>query len=67
MTNFDYIQTLTNNEMARFLRDNVSIIFDVITDESINCWRDDEAQALELELWAKWLNEEHEEKHNNDK
>ncbi len=58
MNNFEYIKTLSKDEMIRFLMEDVSEVFDEITDEMINYWREDEAQSAELEMWEEWLSEE---------
>lgn len=59
MNNFEYIKTLSKDEMARFIMGAVSEAFDVITDEMCNCWRDEEAQAIGLDMWKEWLSAEH--------
>lgn len=59
MNNFEYIKTLSKDEMIKFLMEDVSEVFDEITDEMINYWREDEAQSAELEMWEEWLSEEH--------
>lgn len=59
MNNFEYIKTLSKDEMVKFLMEDVSEVFDEITDEMINYWREDEAQSAELEMWEEWLSEEH--------
>lgn len=58
MNNFEYIKTLSKDEMVKFLMEDVSEVFDEITDEMINYWREDEAQSAELEMWEEWLSEE---------
>ncbi len=59
MNNFEYMRTLTKDELVKFLMEDVSEVFDEITDEMINYWREDEAQSAELEMWEEWLSEEH--------
>ena len=59
MTNFEYIKTLPKNEMAKFIINNMTEVFDKVMNETILCWREDEARAVELKAWEKWLNEEH--------
>lgn len=55
MTNYEYIKTLPKDKMPEFIIDSMSEIFDTAIEESINCWRDDEARAAELDVWRKWL------------
>ena len=53
------MKTLSKDEMAKFIMEPMSEAFDVITDEMCNCWRDEEAQAIGLDMWKEWLNAEH--------
>ena len=50
MNNFEYMKTLSKDEMAEFIMKPVSEAFDVIIDEMCNCWRDEEAQAIGLDI-----------------
>ena len=59
MNNFEYIKTLSKDEMARFIMKNMFEVFNEITDEMINYWREDEAQSAGLDMWRKWLDKEH--------
>ena len=59
MNNFEYIKTLSKDEMARFIMKDMFEVFNEITDEMINYWREDEAQATGLDMWRKWLDKEH--------
>lgn len=59
MNNFEYMRTLTKDELVKFLMEDMSEIFNEITDELCNYWREDEAQTAELEMWEEWLSEEH--------
>ena len=56
MTNYEYMKTLSKDEMAEFIVGAMSEAFDVITYEMCNCWRDEEAQATGLNMWKEWLN-----------
>ena len=55
MTNYEYMKTLSKDEMAKFIMEPMSEAFDVIIDEMCNCWRDKEAQAIGLDMWKEWL------------
>ena len=59
MNNFEYIKTLSKDEMAKFIMEPMSEAFDMIIDEMCNCWRDEEAQAIGLDMWKEWLDKEH--------
>ena len=59
MNNFEYIKTLSKDEMTEFIMESMSEAFDVITYEMCNCWREDEAQSAGLEMWKEWLSAEH--------
>mgnify|MGYP003398694291 CR=1 FL=1 len=59
MTNYEYMKTLSKDEMAEFIMGAVSEAFDVVIDEMCNCWREEEAQAIGLDMWRKWLDKEH--------
>lgn len=50
MTNYEYIKTLSKDEIARFIMGTMSEAFDVVTDEMCNCWREEEAQAAGLNM-----------------
>ena len=55
MTNYEYMKTLSKDEMAKFIMESMSKAFDVIIDEMCNFWRDEEAQATGLDMWKEWL------------
>lgn len=55
MNNFEYIKTLSKDEMARFIMGAMSEAFNIITDEMCNCWREKEAKAIGLDMWKEWL------------
>lgn len=55
MTNYEYIKTLSKDEMAGFIMESISEAFNVIIDEMCNCWREEEAKAIGLDMWRKWL------------
>ena len=57
MNNFEYIKTLSKDEMARFIMKDMFEVFNIITDEMCNCWRDEEATGLDM--WKEWLSAEH--------
>ena len=59
MNNFEYIKTLSKDEMAEFIMGTMSEAFDVITYEMCSCWREEEAQAIGLDMWEQWLSAEH--------
>ena len=59
MNNFEYMKTLSKDEMAEFIVESMSEAFNIITDEMCNCWREEEAQAIGLDMWRKWLSAEH--------
>ena len=59
MNNFEYIKTLSKDEMTEFIMESMSEAFNIITDEMWNCWREDEAQSAGLEMCEEWLSEEH--------
>ena len=45
--------------MAKFIMEPMSEAFNVVIDEMINYWREDEAQSAGLEMWKEWLDKEH--------
>lgn len=57
MNNFEYIKTLSKDEMAEFIMGTMSEAFNIITDEMCNCWREQEATGLDM--WKEWLDKEH--------
>lgn len=59
MNNFEYIKTLSKDEMVGFIMKDMFEVFNEITDEMINYWREDEAQATGLDMWKEWLSAEH--------
>lgn len=58
MNNFEYMKTLSKDEMAEFIIESMSEAFNIITDEMCNCWREEEAQATGLNMWEEWLSAE---------
>ena len=59
MNNFEYIKTLSKDEMTEFIMESMSEAFNIITDEMCNCWREQEAQSTGLDMWKEWLVKEH--------
>lgn len=59
MNNFEYIKTLSKDEMTEFIMKPMSEAFNVIIDEMCSCWREEEAQAIGLDMWREWLDKEH--------
>ena len=59
MTNFEYIKTLSENEMLKFITETMFETFNEITYEMCSYWREEEAQAAALDMWKEWLSEEH--------
>ena len=59
MNNFEYMKTLSKDEMAEFIVGAMFEAFNVIIDEMCNCWREEEAQAIGLDMWREWLDKEH--------
>ena len=59
MNNFEYMKTLSKDEMAEFILGAMSEAFDVITYEMCSCWREEEAKAIGLDMWEQWLSAEH--------
>ena len=59
MTNYEYMKTLSKDEMAKFIMRAMSEASNVVIDEMCNCWRDEEAQAIGLDMWKEWLSAEH--------
>ena len=57
MNNFEYIKTLSKDEMTEFIMESMSEAFNIIIDEMCNCWREEEATGLEM--WKEWLSAEH--------
>lgn len=55
MNNFEYMKTLSKDEMAEFIMESMSEAFNIITDEMCNCWREKEAKAIGLDMWKEWL------------
>lgn len=62
MTNFEYIKTLSEDEMLKFITETMFETFNEITDEIYSHWRGEEEQIVTLYMWKKWLSEEHKEK-----
>lgn len=44
MNNFEYMKTLSKDEMAEFIIESMSEAFNIITDEMCNCWRERKKQ-----------------------
>ena len=42
-------------KVATIAMGTMSEAFDVVTDEMCNCWRDEEAKAIGLDMWKEWL------------
>ena len=59
MNNFEYIKTLSKDEMAEFIMKDMSEAFNVVIDEMCSCWREEEAKATGLDMWKEWLSAEH--------
>ena len=59
MNNFEYMKTLSKDEMTEFIMKDMFEVFNEITDEMINYWREDEAQSTGLDMWKEWLDKEH--------
>ena len=59
MNNFEYIKTLSKDEMVGFIMGTMSEAFNVIIDEMCNCCREEEAKAIGIDMWRKWLDKEH--------
>jgi hypothetical protein len=62
MTNYEYIKTLSQDELVSFIINDMTMAYNDILDESIRCWSDDERSSTEIRMWKNWLNEQHEEK-----
>lgn len=59
MTNYEYIKTLSQDELVTFIMNEVTIVSNDILDESIRCWSNDERNSTEMRMWKNWLNEQH--------
>ena len=59
MNNFEYIKTLSKDDMVWFIMKDMSEAFNVVIDEMCSCWREEEAQAIGLDMWREWLDKEH--------
>ena len=59
MNNFEYIKTLSKDEMVRFIMKDMFEAFNVVIDEMCSCWREEEAKAIGLDMWKEWLSAEH--------
>ena len=62
MTNYEYIKTLSQDELVLFITNDMAIVSSDILDESVRCWSDNEQNSTEIRMWKNWLNEQHEEK-----
>ena len=58
MNNFEYMKTLSKDEMAEFIVGAMSEASNVVIDEMCSCWREEEAQATGLDMWREWLSAE---------
>ena len=58
MNNFEYMKTLSKDEMAEFIMGTMSEASNVVIDEMCSCWREEEAQATGLDMWREWLSAE---------
>ena len=58
MNNFEYMKTLSKDEMAEFIMGAMSEASNVVIDEMCSCWREEEAQATGLDMWREWLSAE---------
>lgn len=63
MTNYEYIKTLSQDELVTFIMNDMTMAANDILDEAIRCWSDDERSSTEIRMWKNWLNEQHEEKY----
>nr|DAP83063.1 MAG TPA: hypothetical protein [Caudoviricetes sp.] len=61
MTNYEYIKTLSQDELVTFIMTDMTMAFKDILDESIRCFNDDEQSSTSLKMWKNWLNEQHKE------
>lgn len=59
MTNYEYIKTLSQDEMIQFIVKEMSMVFEDVIDESTRAWKN--WDSVESRIWKKWLNEQHEE------
>ena len=59
MNNFEYIKTLSKDEMVGFIMKDMSEAFNVVIDEMCSCWQEEEAKAIGLDMWKEWLDKEH--------
>ena len=62
MNNYEYIKTLSQDELVSFIINDMTMASNDISDESIRCWSDDERSSTEIRMWKNWLNEQHKEK-----
>lgn len=57
MTNYEYIKTLSQDEMIQFIVKEMSMVFEDVIDESTRAWK--HWDLVESRIWKKWLNEQH--------
>jgi hypothetical protein len=58
MTNYEYIKTLSQDELVLFIMNDMTMAANDILDEIIRCWSDDERSSTEIRMWKNWLNEQ---------
>ena len=58
MNNYEYMKTLSKDEMEEFIVGAMSEASNVVIDEMCSCWREEEAQATGLDMWREWLSAE---------
>lgn len=58
MTNYEYIKTLSQDELVTFIMNDMTIAANDILDEIVRCWSD-EQNSTEIRMWKNWLNEQH--------
>ncbi len=59
MTNYEYIKTLSQDEMIQFIVKEMSMVFHDVIDARTHAWKD--WDSVESRIWKKWLNEQYEE------
>lgn len=63
MTNYEYLKTLSQDELVLFIMNDMAMAYDDILDESVRYWNDDEQNLTEIRMWKNWLNEQHKQKY----
>lgn len=61
MTNYEYIKTLSQDEMIQFIVKEMTMVFNDVMEKSAFYWLGGETDTAALEMWKNWLNEQHEE------